>query len=360
MTSYKFGLVVVGAGAVGLAVALECRRRGHDVALIDEGAPFSASAAAAGMTAPVMETLTDPPMEGQTEELARAGLIWPEFAREFGLSHAERGGLWLAPEGAEARAAKVAEYFEAHGLPVGRISAEAARDLAPWVRPSGRGPIFFAPREGAIAPDTGLAEMEAAFAALGGVRLHGVVRQEAGDLFVGDHPLVAARLVIAGGMGCHRLDPIAPELAGLVPIRGQIAHFASTPDIPSDAPFVRGPGAYVAPQTGGGARVGATMERGETSTTPDPEVIARLVAAASAYAPSLAGAAHAPRAGVRATTPDDRPLIGPSAREGVFLATGVRRNGWLLAPLAARMIADYLEGGAVGPEARAVDPRRFS
>jgi glycine oxidase len=345
---------------VGLAVALECRRRGHDVALIDEGAPFSASAAAAGMTAPVMETLTDPPMEGQTEELARAGLIWPDFAKEYGLSHAERGGLWLAPAGAEARAAKVADFFVARGLPVREISADAARDLAPWVRPSGEGPIYFAPREGCIAPDIGLAEMEAAFVALGGVRLHGLVREEAGAMRLGDQRLQAARLVIAGGVRCQDLARLAPELAGLVPIRGQIAHFAATPEIPADAPFVRGPGAYVAPQSGGGVRVGATMERGETSTTPDPEVIARLVAAASAYAPSLVGAAHAPRAGVRATTPDDRPLIGPSAREGVFLATGVRRNGWLLAPLAARMIADYLEGAAVGPEALAVDPRRFS
>ena len=58
MSRNEADVVVVGAGATGLAIALECRARGFDVVLIDEGVGMSASTAAAGMTAPVMETLT--------------------------------------------------------------------------------------------------------------------------------------------------------------------------------------------------------------------------------------------------------------------------------------------------------------
>jgi glycine oxidase len=43
----------------------------------------------------------------------------------------------------------------------------------------------------------------------------------------------------------------------------------------------------------------------------------------------------------------------------VFLATGLRRNGWLLAPLVAGLIADYLAGKEQGPLARRLDPQRF-
>ena len=360
MSRIEADVVVVGAGATGLAIALECRARGFDVVLIDEGVGMSASTAAAGMTAPVMETLTDPPMEGQTQDLARAGLAWPNFAKRFGLSHAERGGLWLAPHGAEARAQDVAAFFNAQGLPVRRISSGEARDLAPWMEPPTSGSIYFAPREGSIAPMQAVREMSAAFGHLGGVFLTGRVEAKGADLYFGAERLAARALVLAGGFGARGLEACAPELAHLTPIRGQIAHFGDTPDIPSTSPFVRGPGAYVAPQYGGGVRVGATMERGEVSLVPDPLVIGRLVAAACAYAPCLRGASHASYAAIRAATPDDRPLIGPSRREGVFLATGVRRNGWLLAPLAAGLIADYLANRAPGEAARAVDPRRFS
>ena len=63
---------------------------------------------------------------------------------------------------------------------------------------------------------------------------------------------------------------------------------------------------------------------------------------------------------MRAATPDGLPLVGPSARAGVWLATGARRNGWLLAPLVARMLAAYLSDRDPGPYAGLLAPRRFA
>jgi glycine oxidase len=49
-------------------------------------------------------------------------------------------------------------------------------------------------------------------------------------------------------------------------------------------------------------------------------------------------------AGVRSATPDGLPLVGESSRPGVFLALGARRNGWLLAPMIAGLMARSLAG----------------
>jgi glycine oxidase len=64
-------------------------------------------------------------------------------------------------------------------------------------------------------------------------------------------------------------------------------------------------------------------------------------------------------AGVRAATPDGLPMVGASSASGVLVAAGARRNGWLLAPLVAQLIAACVTGRDPGPYAAKLDPRRF-
>ena len=65
------------------------------------------------------------------------------------------------------------------------------------------------------------------------------------------------------------------------------------------------------------------------------------------------------RAGLRPATPDNLPAIGPGALDGLVLATGHHRNGVLLAPITADLVADALAGGPARWAAPA-DPRRFA
>ena len=65
------------------------------------------------------------------------------------------------------------------------------------------------------------------------------------------------------------------------------------------------------------------------------------------------------RVGVRGGTADGLPLAGPSGEPGLHLALAPLRNGWLLGPLVARIVADGIEGGAPLPDAAALDPLRF-
>jgi glycine oxidase len=102
------------------------------------------------------------------------------------------------------------------------------------------------------------------------------------------------------------------------------------------------------------------MEPGRSDRRIDEGAVAGLRRLAISLYPGLEGAEATAQAGVRAATPDGLPLVGPSNRAEVLLAVGVRRNGWLLAPLIADMIAAYLAGRDAGPFGAALDARRFA
>jgi glycine/D-amino acid oxidase-like deaminating enzyme len=150
---------------------------------------------------------------------------------------------------------------------------------------------------------------------------------------------------------------LAPELNVLTPIKGQILRFDAHV-APEGGPTVRGEGIYVAPSRLGPA-VGATMEAGRSDRRFEPAEGERLRQAAGRLFPHLLVAPAVGQAGVRAATPDGRPLIGRSAQEGVFLLTGARRNGWLLAALAARMTVAMLAAEDPGVWAPPCRPDRF-
>ncbi|MDY6925269.1 MAG: tRNA (5-methylaminomethyl-2-thiouridine)(34)-methyltransferase MnmD [Pseudomonadota bacterium] len=167
--------------------------------------------------------------------------------------------------------------------------------------------------------------------------------------------LEAEIVILAAGWGAAAL---APALS-LAPVRGQ-ADWVEGVTVPPVAW-----GGYAAP-TGGGLLFGATHDRGETTTTTDPDSTARNLATLAARLPQLAGRIRAAgqgasRASVRATTPDRLPLAGALA-PGLFILGGLGSRGFCVAPLLAEHIAATVLGAPsplpVGLAAR-VDPGRF-
>jgi glycine oxidase len=158
-------------------------------------------------------------------------------------------------------------------------------------------------------------------------------------------------LVVATGWS----RDLAPELSHLQPIKGHILR-AAAPD--RGRLSLRSEGLYAVP-TRDGVAIGATMEPGVREPEVDPARVAPLRDAAVRLLPGLEGAAFAAAAGIRAATPDGLPMVGASADPRVLLAAGARRNGWLLAPLVAKIVTACLTGGDPGPHARTLDPARF-
>jgi glycine oxidase len=121
---------------------------------------------------------------------------------------------------------------------------------------------------------------------------------------------------------------------------------------------------YVVPRTvgpqAGTALIGATVEDAGYDTAVHPEAIVRLRALAAELVPEIGSEADAPMveawAGLRPATPDMLPLLGLCAGSlRRYVASGHYRNGVLLAPATAVVIADMLAG-----ERPAVDMTAFS
>ncbi|PHY17618.1 FAD-binding oxidoreductase [Caulobacter sp. BP25] len=325
-------IAVAGAGAFGSAVALRLAQAGRAVTVFDPSPPgLNASGVAAGMLAPVSEALFDPLSRDHLPLMRRARDLWPDFAEALAIA-LSRAGVRL--EGSKAWRAEVAARLEQLGLAAGDTIAEDWR----------------------LEARSALTNLRAAAEDVGAVFDPGeVVSFESGALTLTDGRVESFDvLVLATGPGV-RDGRIAPETSALAPIKGQILR-TSAPD--HDAAVVRGQGVYLAPGEAA-LSIGATMEAGRDDLAPDASATQALRRAAQDLRPGLDLDHAVVEVGVRATTPDGLPLVGWSRAPGVMLAVGARRNGWLFAPLVADMVAAYLTSDNPGPDAAALDARRF-
>ena len=333
---------VAGAGALGLSCAVALADAGFEVTVCDPAAPLSnASAGAGGMLAPAFEAVLDDEAAAHFDLLLAARDLWPGLAARTGV-RLDRSGALAA--GRAAWLHEVAGGMARLGLHATEIPRAAAQALAPGLSPDLEG-VVLNREDWRLDPQAALAALRTAASA-------------AGVMFSGD--TVRARgeadlLVLALGAAPDAAE-LAPELAALAPIKGHILRIS---DAPLPAMTLRGEGIYVTPADGALA-VGATMEAGVSDPRPDPAKAKPLLALGAALVPGLAGAPRQLLAGVRAATPDGLPLVGLSRSPGVMLAAGARRNGWLLAPLVARIVADLATGRDPGPFATRLAAQRFA
>ena len=327
-------ILVVGAGVLGLCTAAELNRRGHVVTVVDPGG-LNASGVAAGMIAPAMESAIDDLSPDHAALLRRGRDAWAEFAEATGVRLYRDRAEWQGGN-VEVLAGRLASLGFTH-----EFDREAGR--------------LTTREDWKVEPEQALAALTQGLRMIEG-RATGLVREdERWRVETTAGPVEADQVVLA--TGAEAAPDGLPEdvvrlLALISPIRGQIGVVGERL---SDH-VVRGPGAYVAPM-GEGCVIGATMEAGERSLTPDPERCAQMLAAAWA----VLGQAPRPlkidwRAGVRGATPDGLPMAG-AAEDGLHLALGPRRNGWLLGPLVASVVADEVEGRP--SKEPTLSPRRF-
>jgi glycine oxidase len=292
------------------------------------------------MLAPVFEAVLDPEAAPHFDLLLAARDLWPALEVRAGVQLDRSGALaagrvgWLA--GVSAAITRL-------GLHATEIPRRAAETLAPGLAADLDG-VLMNREDWRLDARAALAALRAAATAAGVAFSDAPVRARHAD----------GLLVLATGAG-EGLADIAPEVARLAPIKGHILRLMAAE---IGGVTVRGDGVYVTPADGGLA-VGATMEVGLSDATPDPSQAAPLLAKGAALFPALADAPYELQAGVRAATPDGLPLVGFSAAPGVILATGARRNGWLLAPLVARVVAALATGAEPGRHAARLDARRF-
>lgn len=357
-------VLVAGGGVLGLTLALSLARAGARVAVCDPADPLgSASGVAAGLLAPVFESGLDPLPGAALPLLRDARDRWPALieAVEAPAGALDRSGTLLAAADGE-RLAGLERRLRAMGGAIEMVEGAAMRRLRPELAPELATGIY-TPEDWRLAPALVLAALRRALVRAEAVFEPSPLQAGADGPMLAGRPVHADHLVIAAGAEAAGLASLAPELAALSPIKGQILHFSGGPVA---GPSLRDFEGYVAPQPGG-AVAGATMEAGRRDREVEVEVMARLRARATRLIPALAAAPAEGRAGVRAASPDGLPLVGASGGgdrrrstgPSIWLAVGARRNGWLLAPLVAELLVARMAGGSGAPWAAAMDPGRF-
>jgi glycine oxidase len=137
---------------------------------------------------------------------------------------------------------------------------------------------------------------------------------------------------------------LSPALSALTPTKGQILEVESYALRPGET--VRAPDVYLVSRAAGRLIIGATMEFGARDLETDRATIEALHARAARWLPDVADAPILRAwAGVRPMSADSAPRIG--WRDGVLVACGHSRNGWLLAPITAEIVAAYVHGEAI-------------
>jgi len=348
-------VIIIGGGIIGLSLALALRRRGATVLVVERGEPGrEASHAAGGML--VASGLEIP---AALQPLATASArMYPEFAKALEFDSNEHvdlrdQGTIMFPSSKH--------LGESSALPGIGLSPEALAELEPAVAETER-PAFYV-KERSVDP-------RALTAAAWKVAKHRGV-----DFSTGDE---VAAVTIADGRAAGVKTPktafqaakvvncagawsgqIVPHAFPTRPVKGQMLCLLM-PSHTLIKHVIRSPEVYLIPRSDGRLLVGATVEEAGFDKRTDLATIQRFHRAAVDLVPELRnGKILEDWAGLRPGTPDALPILGATETPGYYVATGHFRDGILLAPITAEVMAAVMEGHAPEYDLTPFSPVRF-
>jgi glycine oxidase len=350
----NWDVIVIGGGIIGLSLSIELRKTGATVLVVERGEPGrEASHAAGGM---LVDCVFETPAVLQPLATASARL-YPEFAHELELESGMKvdlrdQGTILFPSADHLSSSSL----ESAALPAPLTELEPA--LADFNRPA----LFL--RERSVDPRALTASAlqaakhrdvdfssgdEVTVVNLSAGRVSGVVTKKTS--------FHAPKVVNCAGAWSGQ---IAPEAFPTRPVKGQMLCLAS-PSRNLIKHVIRAPEVYLIPRSDGRILVGATVEEAGFDKRTDVATIQRLHRAAVALVPELGNAKILEDwAGLRPGTPDALPILGATATPGYYVATGHFRDGILLAPITAQVMADVITGTSCTYDLKPFSPSRFS
>jgi len=347
-------VISIGGGIIGLSLSIELRKRGASVLVVERGEPGrQTSYAAGGMLANCGDETPE-----RLQSLATASAdMYPEFVHELQdesrmtVDLRDHGTLLFLPTGRGSEKIK-----GAHPLPA------PITELEPALAPGSRSVVFL--KERSVCPRALVA------AALQAAKHRGV------DLSSGT-PVIsldvsngratgvttnktsyrAAKVVNCAGAWAGQIPPYDFPTR---PVKGQMVCFAM-PSRDLLRHVIRAPEIYLIPRSDGRLLAGATVEEAGFDKRTVPDTIQQLSRAAVAMLPDLKDARVLEAwAGLRPGTPDDLPILGATSTPGYYVATGHFRDGILLAPVTARIMADVMAGEKSDFDLSAFSTERFA
>jgi glycine oxidase ThiO len=333
--------VIIGGGIMGMAIALELRLRGESVTILSRSASEAAAQAAAGMLAPQAEGLAPGPM---LDLCLASRELYPDWTRKLAALTGLDVGYW--PCGILAPAYDQADFSH----PAAAWQSRAA--ITPHqagLSPAVQGGWWF-PDDAQVDNRQLYAALQAAVGQLG-VKVQSGVTSEALvtagarvshlQTSAGDWRADRQFILATGAWSQLLAVPVVPRKGQLLALRG-----------PGPLPLTTvlfGSDIYLVPRRDGRIVVGATSETVGFTAGNTARGLQQLIAAATRLMPALQDfGVEETWWGFRPTTPDELPILGPSAWENLTLATGHGRNGILLTPITGQLIADWVLGSQRG------------
>lgn len=374
----SFDVAVVGGGVIGLACAWRAAQRGLRVTVLERGEPGGgASHVAAGMLAPVAEAELGGDAARCVLELGLASAArYPAFVAELAEAagadpgYLRCGTLLVARDRDEAEALeRELALRRERGLEVERLLGSQARRREPALAPALRLALH-APDDHAVDPRRLCAALVAAVAGAGGdLRAGAQVSamlceggRVTGVALAGGERVAAEQVVAAAGSWSCALGGLPAEARVPVrPVKGQILrlHDPRGPGLVTRT--IRMSSSYLVPRGDGRYVLGATMEERGFETDVTAGAVFELLRDAAEVVPGVSELVlDELQAGLRPGTPDNAPLIGRGALDGLVWATGHYRNGVLLTPVTADLVGALLAGEDPGEWAPGLAPSRFA
>jgi glycine oxidase len=363
-------IVVIGAGIIGCAIAYELARRGASVQIVDDRpAGMGATQASAGVLAPYIEAREDGPLLALT---TRSLDLFDQFVARvtsgsgMPVVYRRTGTLDVAmDEETMGRFRGASGALAARGVAAELLDAGAARTEEPHLTCDILGGLLI-PTQGFVAA----ADLTRALAAA--ARTHGAqllerarvarISSSHGHLVVVTDrgSLIGTGVVVAAGSWSGQIEiEGVPARVPVRPVRGQLLQLAWNG--PLLGRVIWSERCYLVPWEDGTLLVGATVEEAGFDERTTIVGVRDLIEAACELVPHTWSATFvAAKAGLRPASADELPVIGPSSVvPNLMYATGHYRNGVLLAPLTAELVADAMLEHRLDPLLDATSPQRF-
>jgi glycine oxidase len=326
-------IIVIGGGIIGLSIALELHWRGLTVKVLTRNNAEAAAHAAAGMLAPQAEEI---PPSALLDLCLWSRSLYPEWTAKLTHLTGQDTGYWacgiLAPRYQPHNSTdwQSIEQLQTH-LPRAQLGTEV------------RGGFWF-PQDGQVNNRSLYRALQAASHSAGievstGIEIQSWEHssQQVDRLHTNQGVVTASHYILATGSWTGELlsIPVVPRKGQLLALQVPDRH-----NLPLET-VLFGDEIYIVPRQDGRIVIGATSEDvgflpGNTS-----DGVQSLLTKAIRLCPQLA---HYPQQeqwwGFRPATPDDQPILGASPYANLTLATGHYRNGILLAPATAQLIAN--------------------
>ena len=357
-------VLIIGGGAIGLAIGWRLARAGCSVGVFDRGrVGHSASWASAGMLSPLSEA------QFEEEALLRLGLkameVYPDFVRELEaetgccVGYRRDGVLMVGITQDDLEYLKFRYRYQRDlGLPVTYLSGAEAREKEPHLSAQVSAAVW-------CPGDHQVDNRQLTMALKRGVETAGgdiFERAEVDELLVDgthvrglrtrDEVHTGDTVVLASGCWA-RLLPGLPDCAKppVRPVRGQIARLNMTPELALNtmvwySRVATSAVAYLVPKNNGHLVLGATSEEMGFDADVTAGGMFELLRAAWEVVPGIYDLPIVESmAGLRPGSRDDAPILGQTPVEGLIMATGHYRKGILLTPLTALTIAEVILEG---------------